>query len=120
MNSGSTVWQRNFSFLFVSKMVKITADSFAFTSILWFLILDGKGAVGTGMLIAVTLLPQALIGPLISPFMKPKTLKFWMFSADITRASLMLIIPIFYFSGFSPLWFIISQSRPIVEDRFSY
>ncbi|MCY8736949.1 MFS transporter, partial [Bacillus haynesii] len=55
MNSGSTVWQRNFSFLFVSKMVKITADSFAFTSILWFLILDGKGAVGTGMLIAVTL-----------------------------------------------------------------
>ncbi|MCY8581388.1 MFS transporter [Bacillus haynesii] len=108
MNSGSTVWQRNFSFLFVSKMVKITADSFAFTSILWFLILDGKGAVGTGMLIAVTLLPQALIAPLISPFMKPKTLKFWMFSADITRASLMLIIPIFYFSGFSPLWFIIS------------
>lgn len=103
MNSGSTVWQRNFSFLFVSKMVKITADSFAFTSILWFLILDGKGAVGTGMLIAVTLLPQALIAPLISPFMKPKTLKFWMFSADITRASLMLIIPIFYFSGFSPL-----------------
>ncbi|WP_307891775.1 MFS transporter [Bacillus swezeyi] len=108
MNSDNSVWKKNFTFLFGSKMVKIIADSFAFTSILWFLILDGKGAVGTGMLIAVTLLPQALIAPLISPLMRTKTLKFWMFSADMTRASLMLIIPIFYFNGFSPLWFIIS------------
>ena len=39
--------------------------------------------------------------------MKTDKLKFWMFFADLTRASIMLMIPIFYFSGFSPLWFII-------------
>ncbi|MED4338035.1 MFS transporter [Bacillus licheniformis] len=39
--------------------------------------------------------------------MKTTTLKFWMFFSDLTRATIMLIIPIFYFNGFSPLWFII-------------
>ncbi|MFT0801058.1 MFS transporter [Bacillus swezeyi] len=108
MNSDTTVWQRNFTFLFSSKMVKVTADTLAFNTILWFLILDGKGAIGTAFLIAVTFLPQAILGPIITPLMKKNTLKFWMFFSDITRASIMLIIPICYFNGFSPLWFIIS------------
>ncbi|KAA6447011.1 MFS transporter [Bacillus swezeyi] len=88
-------------------MVKITADSLAFNTILWFLILDGKGAIGTAFLIAVSFLPQAILGPIITPLMKTNTLKFWMFFSDLTRASLMLIIPICYLNGFSPLWFII-------------
>ncbi|KRT95459.1 MFS transporter [Bacillus glycinifermentans] len=108
MDSGQTLWQKNFTFLYCSKLVKVIADSFAFNSILWFLILDGQGAIGTALLIAVTILPQVLIAPLISPLMKTNTLKFWMFSADITRSILMLLIPFFYFNGFSPLWFIIS------------
>lgn len=47
MDGTNTVWQKNFTFLFYSKMVKITADTLAFNTILWFLILDGKGALGT-------------------------------------------------------------------------
>ncbi|WFA07107.1 MFS transporter [Bacillus sp. HSf4] len=105
--NNDTVWQRNFTFLFCSKMVKITADSLAFNTILWFLILDGKGAVGTAFLIAVSFLPQAILGPIITPLMKTSTLKFWMFFSDLTRALIMLIIPICYFNGFSPLPFII-------------
>ncbi|NPC92244.1 MFS transporter [Bacillus sp. WMMC1349] len=107
MNDKS-IWGKNFTMLFCSKLVKVIADSFAFNAILWFLILSGKGAVGTALLIAVTFLPQALIAPLISPFMKSNTLKFWMLSADLTRALLMLVIPVCYLHGFSPLWFIIS------------
>ncbi|MCY7779614.1 MFS transporter [Bacillus haynesii] len=106
MNS-NTVWQKNFTFLFCSKMIKITADSLAFNTILWFLILDGKGAIGTAFLIAVSFLPQAILGPIITPLMKTDKLKFWMFFSDLTRAFIMLIIPVFYFNGFSPLPFII-------------
>ncbi|GIN77573.1 hypothetical protein CHCC14820_1207 [Bacillus paralicheniformis] len=106
MNS-NTVWQKNFTFLFCSKMIKITADSLAFNTILWFLILDGKGAIGTAFLIAVSFLPQAILGPIITPLMKTDQLKFWMFFSDLTRAFIMLIIPVFYFNGFSPLPFII-------------
>ncbi|NPC92875.1 MFS transporter [Bacillus sp. WMMC1349] len=107
MNKNNSVWQRNFSFLFCSKMVKIIADSLSFNTILWFLILSGKGAIGTAFLIAVSFLPQAILGPFITPLMKTTTLKFWMFFSDLTRASIMLVIPICYFNGFSPLWFII-------------
>ncbi|MCY7769655.1 MFS transporter [Bacillus haynesii] len=106
MNS-NTVWQKNFTYLFCSKMIKITADSLAFNTILWFLILDGKGAIGTAFLIAVSFLPQAILGPIITPLMKTDKLKFWMFFSDLTRAFIMLIIPVFYFNGFSPLPFII-------------
>ncbi|MDA7027756.1 MFS transporter [Bacillus sp. CLL-7-23] len=102
------IWERNFTLLYCSKLVKVTADRLAFNSILWFLILDGKGAIGTALLIAVTFLPQAIIAPFISPLMKTNTLKFWMLSADLTRALLMLIVPVCYFNGFTPLWFIIS------------
>ena len=87
MNS-NTVWQKNFTFLFCSKMIKITADSLAFNTILWFLILDGKGAIGTAFLIAVSFLPQAILGPIITPLMKTDKLKFWMFFSDLTRAVL--------------------------------
>ncbi|WP_307891918.1 MFS transporter [Bacillus swezeyi] len=107
MKRENSVWQKNFIFLFCSKLIKITADSFAFNSILWFLIFEGKGAIGTALLIAVSFLPQALLGPVITPLMKTNTLKFWMFFADLTRALLMFVIPICYFNGFSPLWFII-------------
>ncbi|MCY8604336.1 MFS transporter [Bacillus sonorensis] len=107
MDGTNTVWQKNFTFLFYSKMVKITADTLAFNTILWFLIYEGKGAIGTALLLAVSFLPQALLGPIITPLMRTYSLKFWMFFADLTRASIMLMIPIFYFSGFSPLWFII-------------
>lgn len=107
MDSGNTVWQKNFAFLFCSKLVKITADCFAVNTILWFLIYEGKGAMGTALLLAVSFLPQALLGPIITPLMKTNSLKFWMFFADLTRAMLMFAIPICYFSGFSPLWFII-------------
>ncbi|MCY8088699.1 MFS transporter [Bacillus sonorensis] len=107
MDGTNTVWQKNFTFLFYSKMVKITADTLAFNTILWFLILDGKGALGTAFLIAVTFLPQAVIGPIITPLMNTAALKFWMFFSDLTRAFIMLVIPICYFNGFSPLWFII-------------
>ncbi|MDA1475253.1 MFS transporter [Bacillus changyiensis] len=107
MPKENSIWQKNFTFLFSSKLIKITADNFAMNSILWFLIFDGKGAIGTALLIAVSFLPQALLGPIITPLMKINTLKLWMFFADMTRASLMLIIPTCYFSGFSPLWFII-------------
>ncbi|MED1740801.1 MFS transporter [Bacillus swezeyi] len=107
MKRENSVWQKNFIFLFCSKVIKITADSFAFNSILWFLIFEGKGAIGTALLIAVSFLPQALLGPVITPLMKTNTLKFWMFFADLTRALLMFVIPICYFNGFSPLWFII-------------
>lgn len=87
--------------------MKIIADSLSFNTILWFLIQSGKGAVGTAFLIAVSFLPQAILGPIITPLMKTTTLKFWMFFSDLTRASIMLVIPICYFNGFSPLWFII-------------
>ncbi|MGE6629319.1 MFS transporter [Bacillus sp. NPDC077027] len=88
-------------------MVKITADSLSFNTILWLLVLGGKGAMGTAFFIAVSFVPQAIVGPLITPMMKPNQLKFWMCFADVTRALIMTMIPICYFNGFTPLWLII-------------
>ncbi|MDA1476662.1 MFS transporter [Bacillus changyiensis] len=101
-----SVWERNFKFLFFSRIIKISADSFAFNSILWFLILSGKGAIGTALLIAVTFLPEAFLAPVTGPLMKRSTLKFWMYFSDLTRAIIVLMIPISYLNGFSPLWFV--------------
>ncbi|MDA1474986.1 MFS transporter [Bacillus changyiensis] len=103
-----SVWKKNFTFLFFSKVIKISADSFAFYSILWFLIFSGKGAIGTSLLLAVTFLPEALLGPVTGPLMKRSNLKFWMYFSDLTRAVIVLSIPISYFNGFSPMWFIMS------------
>ncbi|MEC1901228.1 MFS transporter [Bacillus atrophaeus] len=105
---GESIWKRNFNYLFYSRLVKISADSFAFNSILWLLIYDGEGAIGTALLIAVTFLPEAFLAPITGPFMKKNTLKFWMYFSDITRAAVVLIIPICYFNGFSPLWFVMA------------
>ncbi|MGW8264080.1 MFS transporter, partial [Bacillus sp. LR--39] len=44
-----SIWKRNFNYLFFSRIVKISGDMFAFNSILWFLIYDGKGAIGTAL-----------------------------------------------------------------------
>ncbi len=81
---------------------------FAFNSILWFLIYDGKGAIGTALLIAVTFLPEAVLAPVTGPFMKQNTLKFWMYFSDLTRVAIVLIIPLCHFAGFSPLWFVMT------------
>ncbi|NPC90793.1 MFS transporter [Bacillus sp. WMMC1349] len=108
LNGTLTVWNKNFTFLFFSRIIKISADSFAFYSILWFLIFSGEGAIGTSLLIAVTFLPEALLGPVTGPLMKRSTLKFWMYFSDLTRAVVVLSIPICYFNGFSPMWFILS------------
>ncbi|MDA7027512.1 MFS transporter [Bacillus sp. CLL-7-23] len=107
LNRALTVWNKNFTLLFFSRLIKVSADSFAFYSILWFLIFSGKGAIGTALLIAVTFLPEALIAPVTGPLMKRSTLKFWMYFSDLTRALIVLSIPISYFNGFSPMWFII-------------
>ncbi|QJC97645.1 Putative efflux protein [Bacillus mojavensis] len=103
-----SVWKRNFNFLFFSRIVKISGDMFAFNSILWFLIFDGEGAIGTALLIAVTFLPEAVLAPVTGPFMKQNTLKFWMYFSDLTRAAVVLIIPLCHFGGFSPLWFVMT------------
>lgn len=106
MNAQS-LWKRNFTYLFVSKMCKITADSLSFNTILWLLVLGGKGAIGTAFFIAVSFVPQAIIGPFITPMMKPHQLKFWMCFADLTRAAIILVIVVSYFYDFSPLALII-------------
>ncbi|MGG4112673.1 MFS transporter [Bacillus subtilis] len=103
-----SIWKRNFNYLFFSRIVKISGDMFAFNSILWFLIYDGKGAIGTALLIAVTFLPEAVLAPVTGPFMKQTTLKFWMYFSDLTRAAIVLIIPLCHFAGFSPLWFVMT------------
>ncbi|NPC92878.1 MFS transporter [Bacillus sp. WMMC1349] len=108
LDDSLSIWNKNFTFLFFSRIFKISADSFAFYSILWFLIFSGKGAIGTSLLIAVTFLPEALLGPVTGPLMKSNTLKFWMYFSDLTRAVVVLSIPICYFNGFSPMWFIMS------------
>ncbi|MFJ5964876.1 MFS transporter [Bacillus sp. NPDC093026] len=101
------MWKRNFTYLFISKVFKITADSLSFNTILWLLVLEGKGAIGTAFFIAVSFVPQAIVGPLITPMMRPNQLKFWMCFADLTRTTIMIVISICYFNGFSPLWLII-------------
>ena len=105
-NKSESIWNKNFTFLFISRLVKLSGDGFAFNSILWFLIFDGEGAIGTALLIAVTFLPEAMLAPITGPFMKQHTLKFWMYFSDLTRAAVVLIIPVCYFNGFSPLWFV--------------
>ncbi|QBG57765.1 MFS transporter [Bacillus amyloliquefaciens] len=105
-NKSESIWNKNFTFLFISRLVKLSGDGFAFNSILWFLIFDGEGAIGTALLIAVTFLPEAMLAPITGPFMKQHTLKFWMYFSDLTRAAVVLIIPACYFNGFSPLWFV--------------
>ncbi|AVI43116.1 MFS transporter [Bacillus pumilus] len=105
--SAQSLWKRNFSYLFMSKMCKITADSLSFNTILWLLVLGGKGAIGTAFFIAVSFVPQAIVGPLITPMMKPHQLKFWMCFADLTRGAIILVIVISYFYGFTPLALVI-------------
>ncbi|MCY7705885.1 MFS transporter, partial [Bacillus safensis] len=105
--SAQSLWKRNFTYLFVSKMCKITADSLSFNTILWLLVLGGKGAIGTAFFIAVSFVPQAIVGPFITPMMKPHQLKFWMCFADLTRGAIILVIVVSYFYGFTPLVLII-------------
>lgn len=81
-----SVWEKNYTFLFISRLIKISADCFAFNSILWFLIFDGKGAIGTSLLLAVTFLPEAFLAPITGPLVKRSALKFWMYFSDLTRA----------------------------------
>lgn len=69
-NKSESIWNKNFTFLFISRLVKLSGDGFAFNSILWFLIFDGEGAIGTALLIAVTFLPEAMLAPITGPFMK--------------------------------------------------
>lgn len=102
-----SVWEKNFTFLFFSRLIKISADCFAFNSILWFLIFDGKGAIGTSLLLAVTFLPEAFLAPVTGPLVKRSALKFWMYFSDLTRAAVVLTVPICYFNGFSPMWFVL-------------
>lgn len=59
-----SIWNKNFTLLFISRLVKLSGDGFAFNSILWFLIFDGEGAIGTSLLIAVTFLPEAMLAPI--------------------------------------------------------
>lgn len=59
--SAQSLWKRNFTYLFISKMCKITADSLSFNTILWLLVLGGKGAIGTAFFIAVSFVPQAIV-----------------------------------------------------------
>ena len=75
-NKSESIWNKNFTLLFISRLVKLSGDGFAFNSILWFLIFDGEGAIGTSLLIAVTFLPEAMLAPITGPFMKQHTLKF--------------------------------------------
>ncbi|MFN2744739.1 MULTISPECIES: MFS transporter [Bacillus] len=102
-----SVWKKNFTFLFFSRLIKISGDCFAFNSILWFLIFDGKGAIGTSLLIAVTFLPEAFLAPVTGPLVKRSALKFWMYFSDLTRAAVVVTVPICYFNGFSPMWFVL-------------
>ncbi|NUJ17557.1 MFS transporter [Bacillus glycinifermentans] len=106
-NGEISVWKKNFTFLFFSRIIKISADCFAFNSILWFLIFDGKGAIGTSLLLAVTFLPEAFLAPLAGPLVKRSALKFWMYFSDLTRAVIVLAIPLCYYNGFSPMWFVL-------------
>lgn len=106
-NGALSVWKKNFTLLFFSRLIKISADCFAFNSILWFLIFDGKGAIGTAFLLAVTFLPEAFLAPLTGPLVKRSALKFWMYFSDLTRAAVVLAIPICYYNGFSPMWFVL-------------
>ncbi len=66
-NKSESIWNKNFTLLFISRLVKLSGDGFAFNSILWFLIFDGEGAIGTSLLIAVTFLPEAMLAPITGP-----------------------------------------------------
>lgn len=108
MNLSESVWNKRFTSLFISRLIKNTGESFAFTSVLWLLILRGDGALGTGLLLAVTVLPSSLLAPILGPLMKRHHLSKWMFSSDVIRATIVLIIPLLHFSHILPLWLLIS------------
>lgn len=63
--SAQSLWKRNFTYLFVSKMCKITADSLSFNTILWLLVLGGKGAIGTAFLLQSALFLKRLLDHLL-------------------------------------------------------
>ena len=108
MNLSESVWNKRFTTLFISRLIKNTGESFAFTSVLWLLILRGDGALGTGLLLAVTVLPSSLLAPILGPLMKKHHLPKWMFASDVVRATIVLIIPLLHFSHLLPLWLLIS------------
>ncbi|WP_353856138.1 MFS transporter [Bacillus sp. Bos-x628] len=108
MNLSESVWNKHFTSLFISRLIKNTGESFAFTSVLWLLILRGDGALGTGLLLAVTVLPSSLLAPILGPLMKNHHLSKWMFASDVVRATIVLIIPLLHFSQLLPLWLLIS------------
>ncbi|CAM5446659.1 hypothetical protein BSAF29S_05799 [Bacillus safensis subsp. safensis] len=108
MNLSESVWNKRFTSLFISRLIKNTGESFAFTSVLWLLILRGDGALGTGLLLAVTVLPSSLLAPILGPLMKKHHLSKWMFASDVVRATIVLIIPLLHFSHLLPLWLLIS------------
>ncbi|MEI4790564.1 MFS transporter [Bacillus sp. FJAT-53060] len=107
-NLSESVWNKRFTSLFISRLIKNTGESFAFTSVLWLLILRGDGALGTGLLLAVTVLPSSLLAPILGPLMKKHHLSKWMFASDVVRATIVLIIPLLHFSNLLPLWLLIS------------
>ncbi|MFB8734058.1 MFS transporter [Bacillus sp. SL00103] len=107
-NLSESVWNKRFTSLFISRLIKNTGESFAFY--IRPLAIDFKRgwALGTGLLLAVTVLPSSLLAPILGPLMKKHHLSKWMFASDVVRATIVLIIPILHFSHLLPLWLLIS------------
>lgn len=101
------LWNSNFTNLFLSRVVKVTGDNFALISLMWLIIEMGEGAIGVALLLTVTILPQALLGPVISPLMQKKHLASWMFYSDIIRAIMIVSIPLLYSIGLLELWLLL-------------
>lgn len=101
------LWNSNFTNLFLSRVVKVTGDNFALISLMWLIIEMGEGAIGVALLLTVTILPQALLGPVISPLMQKKHLARWMFYSDIIRAIMIVSIPLLYSIGLLELWLLL-------------
>ncbi|HZG60882.1 MAG TPA: MFS transporter [Anoxybacillus sp.] len=110
MNSNifnGNLWNSNFTNLFLSRIVKVTGDNFALISLMWLIIEMGEGAIGVALLLTVTILPQALLGPIISPLMQKKHLARWMFYSDIIRAIIIASIPLLYSIGLLKFWLLL-------------
>ncbi|MBL0388535.1 MFS transporter [Tumebacillus sp. ITR2] len=99
-----TLWSRNFRLLFASKLLKVLADNFTWTALIWLMLDLGGGAVSSSVLNLASLVPMMVLGLFVGPMLTRGKLTRRMFESDALRALIVLTIPVCHALGILPIW----------------
>ncbi|KEO84260.1 MFS transporter [Tumebacillus flagellatus] len=99
-----TLWSRNFRLLFLSKLLKVLADNFTWTALVWLMLDLGGGGVSSSLLNLAALVPMMALGLFVGPMLSRGKLTRRMFESDALRALIVLSVPVTYALGVLPVW----------------